>query len=233
VLAYLRRRYEFDATDGLLPPGTFLLPAENFEGNWQRSVIRLPGNQEQFLRNRHVTAEGPAADEGIKTTINVPRAGKYHVWVRAVENPFNPREPNGTALKTFVQGKELPATHARGPQPTVVWREAGEVELKAGPAEVLVRGQGPGHKDCDTVLISPTAASLEAVEEICALAQRLHRVGGESHLTAIFENGLRLDGSLLTGWRWIGPAGQISRPDPATIRPVGSRARGDAGISER
>ena len=210
MLNYLRRRYELDMTEALFPPGNFLLQAEDFEGNWTCPAA-APG---QYLGKRHVTAEGKPADEGIKTTINLPRDGTYHVWVRALESGW---QKDDGRLRTIVQGKELAVTHTRAPNARVIWREAGEVPLKAGPAEIVVRGEGPGPKDCDAVLISPTAATPDAVEGICALAQRIRRVGGKSRLTAVFENGLRLDGSLLTGWRWMGPSGQISRPDPAAM----------------
>ncbi|MEI8371218.1 MAG: NPCBM/NEW2 domain-containing protein [Planctomycetota bacterium] len=216
MLNYLRHRYELDMTDGLFPAGTFLLPADSFEGNWTWSRTQ-PG---RYLRDQHLTADVKTTDEGIKTTINVPRNGLYHIWVRALENDFRSPVSNSSALKTIVQGKELRVTHVRGPATTLTWREAGEVELKAGPAEIVIRGEGPGGKDCDSVLISPTAATLDAVEELCALAKRLRGMGGESRLTAVFENGLRLDGSLLTGWRWTGPSGQVSRPDPATLPPL-------------
>ncbi|MEI8371216.1 MAG: NPCBM/NEW2 domain-containing protein [Planctomycetota bacterium] len=217
MLAYLRHRYEFDMTDAILPTGTFILQAENFEGNWRCLPAHIPAEAGRYLGDRHVTAEGEPADEGIRTTINVPRNGTYHVWVRALENSVKVRGPGNSALKTSVQGKELRVTHARGPDAVVVWREAGQIELKSGPAEIVIRGEGPGGKDCDAMLVSPTATTPEAVENICALAQRIRRMGGESRLTAVYENGLRLDGSLLTGWRWIGPSGKVSRPDPAAM----------------
>jgi len=220
MLKYLRRRYELDRTKSLLPPGTFLLPAQGFEGNWRCVPTHLPAEAGRYLGSRHVTAQGETADEGIKTIIDLPRPGIYHVWVRALEIKAQSRSTGGSALKTFVQNQELRVTHARGPENAIAWREAGEVALKAGRAEIVVRGEGPGGKDCDAVLISPATATLEAVEDICALAQRIRCVGGESHLTAVFDNGVRLDGSLLAGWRWMGPSGQVTRPDPAAITPL-------------
>ena len=213
ILTYLRRRYELDRTDRLFPSGTSLLLTDYFEGNWT-----WVGRGAECLRNRSLTNnEGQLAEEdGITAMINVPHKGTYHVWVRAMESSFRDRGPSGTALKTIVQGKELTVTHVRG-QGGFIWRKAGEIELNAGSAEIVIRGDGPGRKDCDAVLVSPTAASPDAVDEICALAQRIRGMSGESRLTAVFADGLRLDGSLLTGWRWLGPAGQIAHPDTAAM----------------
>lgn len=212
ILNYLRRRYELDMTDGLFPTGTFLLLADYLEGNWTWT-----GRGGECLRNRIVSTDGqPGEEDGIISTIYVPHNGTYHVWVRATESSFRDRGPSGSALKTIIQGKELQVTHVRG-QGGLIWRKAGEVELSKGPAEIVVRGEGPGRKDCDAVLVSPTAATPDAVDEICALAQRIRNVGGESRLTAVFADGLRLDGSLLRGWRWLGPSGQIAHPDPAAM----------------
>jgi len=216
LVNYLRHRYELDMTDAFFPPGTFLLQAEDFEGNWLLAAA-APNEPGRYLGGRHVAADGEDANQGIKTKVDLPRDGKYYVWVRANENSWQTVPPNGSAIRTFIQGKELRSTHARGPASTTVWRQAGEVVLKAGPTEILVRGEGPGIKDCDAVLISPTAATMDAVDEICALAQRVRGVGGTARVTALYENGLRLDGSLLTGWRWVGPSGQVSRPNPSTL----------------
>jgi len=205
MLKYLRRRYELDRTEVLLPD-TYVVNAEDFDGNWTLDAYRY-SHFGHFLGNRYVAAEGNLASEGVKTTINVSRDGTYHVWVRAVENQGG--------LRTIIQGKELRVTHVRGPG-GIAWRDAGQVELQAGPAEILVRGDGPGKKNCYAVLINPTAATLDQVEEIWALAYRLRCSGGESHMTALFDNGLRLEGSLVTGWHSIDLFGKVARSDPKT-----------------
>ena len=215
LLSYLRRRYEMDMTGALLPPGNFLVQAEDFDGNWQRPP-RNPS--QQYLGGRHAVLDLKAGvDEGLKKTITIARDGKYHVWVRALENGF---QQGGSGLKTFVQGKELAVTHVRGPRAAICWREAGDVDLKAGAAEIIIRAEGPGVKDCDAVLISPTIDNIDAIEEFCALAQRLRGIAGSSPTTALFTNGLRLDGSLLTGWHWTDSSGPRPRPADADIPPL-------------
>ena len=116
LVTYLRHRYELDMTEAFLPAGTFLVKADDFDGNWQLAAI-TPQDAARYLGGPHVTAEGKAAADGIKTTVDLPRDGTYHVWVRANENSWQAPPTNSSGLQTFVQGKELPSpTFAdRGP----------------------------------------------------------------------------------------------------------------------
>ncbi len=210
LLAYLRHRYRLDTLDALFPPDTFLLQAEDFDGGWQFRN-RYDAISSLCLGDRHVWADGKAAAEGIKSSINVTYAGSYYVWVRAVEYA---RE---SGLRTTIQGKQLAATHTQGPQ-RVRWRLAGKAELQAGSAEIAIRGEGPGGKDCDAIMISATAANLDAVDDICALAQRLRRVPSPGQVSALFENGMRLDGDAVSGWRSSGSL------DSTSIAAAGARS---------
>ena len=111
-------------------------------------------------------------------------------------------------LRTSVGGKPLGVTHADGPM-GLSWQLAGTVDLQPGETEIAVRGEGPGRKECDAVLISPSVTTLAGVEEICALARRLRQTPSPGQLTAVFDDGRRIEGNLVSGWR--GSGAQIAR----------------------
>ena len=107
------------------------------------------------------------------------------------------------------------------------WQLAGTVDLQPGETEIAVRGEGPGRKECDAVLISPTVTTLAGVEEICALARRLRQTPSPGQLAAVFDDGRRIEGNLVSGWRGSGVSDRPRRPGPArrcgaccwTVRP--------------
>ena len=78
---------------------------------------------------------------------------------------------------------------------------------------IAARGEGPGDKECDAVLISPSVTTLAGVEEICALARRLRQMPGPGQLAAVFDDGRRIEGNLVSGWR--GSGARIARDGPA------------------
>lgn len=208
LLGYLRSRYGLDAVDALFPADALLLSGGDFKGTWQIAGGGLTG--------RMAVGHDKASVEPMQLTVDIPHDGKYFFWIRAAEAG---RGGVGTAIQTTVQGKELDVTHTAG-FGGICWRLAGEVELKAGPADVVIKGVQPGHKTVEAVYASPVAASVEGVEEFIALAQRLRLMEGPSQFVGRFENGLRLEGSPLVGWRWIGPDGRDVRPGKQNQPPL-------------
>ncbi len=200
LLGYLRSRYGLDAVDALFPADAILLSAGDFKGTWQIAGGGLTG--------RMAVGHDKVSVEPMQATVEIPHDGTYFFWVRAMEAG---RGGVGTAIQTTVQGKELDVTHTAG-QGAVCWRLAGQVELKSGPADIVFKGVQPGHKTVEAVYASPVAASVENVEEYIALAQRLRQMEGPARFVGRFENALRLEGSPLAGWRWIGPDGKGVRP---------------------
>lgn len=208
LLGYLRSRYGLDAVDALFPADAILLSGGDFKGTWQIAGGGLTG--------RMAVGHDKASVEPMQMTVDIPHDGKYFFWVRAMEAG---RGGVGTAIQTTVQGKELDVTHTAG-QGAVCWRLAGEVELKAGPADIVFKGVQPGHKTVEALYASPVAASVESVEEYIALAQRLRQMEGPARFVGRFENGLRMEGSPLAGWRWIGPDGNGVRPTRGSAPPL-------------
>ena len=195
LVSYLRRKYELDVLDALYPAGTMLLQAEDFDGPWQLSP-RWDQLAALCLGQRHVTSKSEKADEGIKRTVLIPQSGSYSVWVRAFGGPQS-------GLRTSVGGKPLGITHAEG-SPALSWQLAGKIDLPAGETEIGVRGEGPGRKECDALLVSPSITTRAEVEEVCALARRLHQTAGHGRFAAVFDDGRRFEGNLVSGWRGSG-----------------------------
>jgi len=208
LLGYLRSRYGLNPVDALFPTDAILLSAGDFKGTWQIAGGGLTG--------RMAVGHDKVSVEPMQTTVEIPHDGKYFFWVRAMEAG---RGGVGTAIQTTVQGQELEVTHTAG-QGAVCWRLAGEVELKAGPADIVFKGVQPGHKTVEAIYASPVAASVEGVEEFIALAQRLRQMEGPAQFVGRFDNGLRLEGSPLVGWRWIGPDGRDVRPGREASSPL-------------
>ena len=126
-----------------------------------------------------------------------PCAGNYAVWVRAVG-----LERQGK-LRTSVGGKLLAVTHSKRPA-IPHWELAGTIDLPAGETEIAVRGEGPRQQECDAVLLGPANTTLAGIEEVCALAQRLRRTPSPGQVAAVFDDGRRIEGSLVSGWRGSG-----------------------------
>jgi hypothetical protein len=199
LTAYLRARYDLDVLDALFPAGSQLLQAEDFDGLWRPS-----GNWDPMaamcLGRRHVSSRGPQDNDGIRRTILVTQPGKYSVWVRAINVD---RGDRSGGLRTFVGGKPLAVTHAEFAT-SFSWQLAGKIDLQPGETEIALRGEGIGRKDCDAVFLSPTINSLAGVEEFCALASQLRHAPSPSQLAAVFSDGRRIEGNLVSGFRGSG-----------------------------
>jgi hypothetical protein len=186
LVSYLRRKYELDVLDALYPTGTMLLQAVDFDGPWQF----IP-RQDPSTKAWH--------GHSMQRTILISRPGNYSVWLFALD--FDLGKQGG--LRTSVGGKPLAITHVLGPR-IPNWQLAGTIDLPAGETEITARGEGPGRKECDAVLISPSVTTPAGVEEICALARRLRHAPSPGKLAAVFDDGRRIEGSLVSGWRGSG-----------------------------
>ena len=163
LVSYLRRKYELDVLEALYPAGTMLMQAEDFDGPWQL-VPRWDHSAMSWA-----SGSGSATASGGRSSFHSPEN------TRCGCGAIRPGKESG--LRTSVGGKPLAVTHVQGPR-IPNWQLAGTVDLPAGETEIVVRGEGPGRKECDAVLVSPTITTLAGVEEICALARRL-RAGAQ------------------------------------------------------
>jgi len=196
LTSYLRRKYELDVLDALSPVDTMLMQAEDFDGPWQINP-RWDSTATMCQGQRHITSSGPHNNDGLKRTVLISRPGNYAIWVRA----FGIDREGG--LRISVGGKPLTVTHAQGSSaPT--WQRAGTLDLPQGETEIVIRGEGLGRKECDAVLVCPAATPLAGVEDICALAKRLRQTPNRGQLAAVFDDGRRIEGNLVSGWRGSG-----------------------------
>ena len=205
LVGYLRRKYELDVLDALYPAATMLLQAEDFDGAWPVNFRWDQIATATCLGQRHVTSKSDQIDDGIKRSVFIPQAGSYSVWVRA----YCGGKESG--LQTSVGGKPLAVTHAQGPN-AMSWQFAGKVDLQPGETEIAVRGAGPGRKECDAVFISPSVTTQAGIDGLCALARRLRQATNLGPLAAVFDDGRRIEGNLVSGWRGNGVS--IARDGP-------------------
>ena len=194
LVSYLRRKYELDVLEALYPAGTMLMHTEDFDGPWQFVPRRDP-------------AAAKWLGHSMQRTVLISQPGKFAVWVFGLD--FDLGKESG--LRASVGGKPLAVTHVQGLR-IPNWQLAGTVDLPAGETEIAVRGEGPGRKECDAVLISPTITTEAGVEEICALARWLRQAPGPGQLAAVFDDGRRIEGNLVSGWRGSGL--RIARDGP-------------------
>ena len=243
LTAYLRSKYQLDVLDALFPAGAMLLQAEDFDGPWKIAAGLDPlgptslghgpvvspevgeqgaGSREQGARSflpgtLQVAPRSPLPAtgqgmEGMRRTVLIPRPGDYSVWVRAANLE------SGGGIKTVVGGKALALTHTDAAM-SLSWQLAGRTDLPAGETEIVIASEGPGRKEFDAVLISPTASTVADVEEICALARRLHQAPSPGQIAAVFADGRRIEGNLVSGFKGSGVG--IARSQPGeTSRPA-------------
>ena len=139
-------------------PGFLWLEAEGFAdyGEW-----RLDTQFTHKMGSAYLIAPGvlkPIADA--KTTLDVPRAGRWRVWVRTKDwlPEFSPGKfavaVNGTT------GRTLGASKKRG----WGWERAGDFDLPAGKVEVALKDLSGAFARCDAMLFT-TDLSYVPVED--------------------------------------------------------------------
>ncbi len=149
-----------------LQAATFLVETEQFtdKGGW--------GIDTQFIESMgspYLIAHGlgtPVADA--TTGIEVPADGSYRVWVRTVDWTARLGEKGGAGVfQITIDGKPLAAELGKG-DAKWTWQLAGEIELKAGKAELGLKDLTGFNGRADAVLFSsdesftpPSAATFE------------------------------------------------------------------------
>ena len=172
------------------------MQAEDFDGAWQINP-RWDRLATMCLGQRHVTSKAYKTTRESSERFSFRGPETTAVWVRAIG-----RERKRTADE---RGRQAAGASR---MPKVLgppnWQLAGTVDLPPGETEIVVRGEGPGRKECDAVLISPSVTTLAGVEEFCALARRLRQTPSHCQLAAVFDDGRRIEGNLVSGWRGSG-----------------------------
>jgi len=140
------------AAQPVRPPGVFV-EAESFDnlGGWVVDQQFMDQMGSAFLLAHGMGV--PVADAS--TTIEVPAAGSYHVWVRTRDwvAPWGaPGAPGRFQL--LVNGKALPATFGTEGA-SWHWQHGGTVALKKGRAELRLRDLTGFEGRCDAIFLAP------------------------------------------------------------------------------
>ena len=125
--------------------GVYWLDTEDMQGNW-----KLGANYRGYFGLGFRVSDGPEQKGTVlKKMIEVDTAGRYTVFCRGLLAGAHDR-----SFAVAVAGQPFPPTH-RGHGPRTgkfVWEKAGEIELKKGPVEIVVRDAG-NHYECPDVVV--------------------------------------------------------------------------------
>jgi hypothetical protein len=147
-------------TQGLLWTLASLLP---FEAG--AATVGVECEEFQFLGD-WTTVQGPRGHSGAATLTNgqygaklpavtavpIPRAGRYVLWVRAVD--FPDQNPGTRLFKVSVAGTMTEETFGKSGQPGYTWERGGEFDLEPGPVLLGVHDIGKRFARADAILLT-------------------------------------------------------------------------------
>ena len=158
----------------MLVDGFLWIDAEDFAdyGGWRFET--------QFVYNMgspYLLAGGtgtPVADA--ETTIKIPKAGNYRLWVRA-KNWHPPHAPG--QFHVLVGGKQAPKAFGAESHDRWTWCSGGEFDLKAGETTLTIRDQTGFFARCDALILT-TDLDYTPPEKVDAICKERSRLTGVS-----------------------------------------------------
>jgi len=147
---------------------SLVVEAEQFsaKGGW--------GTDTEFIESMgspYLIAHGlgvPVADA--ETSVNIPEAGHYRVWVRTIDwSKRLGREGGAGRFQVVVDGKPLPVELGKG-NADWSWQSAGEADLKAGNAKLALHDLTGFDGRADAVILSSDPSFTPP--DKCAIADR-------------------------------------------------------------
>ncbi len=158
----------------MLVDGFLWIDAEDFAnyGGWRFET--------QFVHNMgspYLLAGGtgtPVADA--TTTIEIPKAGKYRLWVRA-KNWYPPHSPG--QFQVLVSGKQAEKLFGAEPHNRWTWCPGGEFELSAGKTSLALADRTGYFARCDAILLT-TDLNYTPPEDLEAIQKERSRLTGLS-----------------------------------------------------
>ena len=133
----------------MVADGFLWVDAEDFDdyGGWtlDTQFVHLMGSG-------YLIANGigkPVADAS--TAINIPRAGTYHVWVRA-RNWIQEYSPGSFQLA--VNGQVSKPIFGEAPSDKWIWESGGSVGLEKGKCELALRDRTGYYGRCDAIVLT-------------------------------------------------------------------------------
>jgi len=163
--------------------GFLYVDAEDFDdyGGWRMDTqfVHLMGSA--FLM---ATGVREPVEDAI-TTIEVPKAGEYHVWVRArnwVKDHFPGR------FQVLVNGKAFPREFGAARTDRWTWEKGGTVEL-AGKTTLALKDLTGFYGRCDAILLTTDADYVppEDKDAVCRERARLQGLSLEPTLAGRFD----------------------------------------------
>jgi len=165
-------------------PVTLVLEAEDFHhrGDWSVVADRSRHSGAGFLFAGPSGAALPAA-----TTVELPRAGRYQLWVRSLDFPTY--RPGTRLLTVSVNGKRSKEVFGDSGKEGWTWEPGGAFDLPAGKIRLSIHDVSKGYGRIDALLLTTGAVEVEsgAADTADPLATRLVQPdGGRS--VATLEN---------------------------------------------
>ena len=155
-------------------PGFLWLDAEDFAdyGGWWIDT-QFVG----FMGSAYLIAAGvcnPVADA--TTTVDVPHAGRYRLWVRA-KNWYPSHSPG--RFKVVINGRTTTQTFGAGKTAAWVWESGGEFDLPAGPVRLALQDLTGAYGRCDALVLT-TDLNYTPPADVAAITQERARLTGLS-----------------------------------------------------
>lgn len=135
-------------------PVTIGVECEDFQflGDWTTTSSRPSGHSGSgALLNGQRGAKLPAL-----TAVNIPRAGRYTLWVRAADFPDD--RPGTRLFKVSVAGTMPEQTFGKSGNPGYSWERGGEFPLAAGPVLLGLHDIGKPFARADAILLTTDTA---------------------------------------------------------------------------
>ena len=116
----------------------------------------------------------PVADA--VTTVNIPTAGTYHVWVRAKN--WHPEHSPGR-FTLLIDGQRSKQVFGEAPTDRWTWQSAGEFDLAAKPTQLVLRDLTGYFARCDALILT-TDLAYTPPKEMKAVQEERSRLTGVS-----------------------------------------------------
>ncbi len=130
-------------------PVTLGIECEDFQflGDWSVAYNPMHYSGKAMLANGGQGAATPAV-----TAVQIPRAGRYALWARAVD--FPDQRPGTRLFKVSVGGQLTKETFGHSGKPGYSWEPGGVFELPAGPVLLGIHDIGKPFARADALLLT-------------------------------------------------------------------------------
>ncbi|MDF7824683.1 FAD-dependent oxidoreductase [Pontiellaceae bacterium B12227] len=131
-------------------PGVYWIDTEDFQdyGGWWMDTQFVPQMGSPYL----LAAGLGTPVENAKTTIKLPEAGTYKLWVRNKNWIADGYEPG--KFEVLVNGQKSKTTFGTAEQRAWIWQDGGTFELKKGATTLVLKDLTGFYGRCDALILS-------------------------------------------------------------------------------